>query len=99
MAYILSGFARRMCDAGNRDTNSMKNVDTRVSNVGAWCRIGGGQGALSRAYEETGVACIPSKQPDYSGSVRESNVVRLMSEPRNREVETDLPETAKAAES
>jgi len=35
--------------------------------VGAWCRIGGGQGALSQAHKETGVACIPSKQPDYNG--------------------------------
>jgi hypothetical protein len=77
----------------------MKNVDTRASNVGTWRRIGGGQGALSEAYEKTGVACIPGKQPDYSGSVRESNVVRLMSKFWNREVEMDLPETAKAAES
>lgn len=67
--------------------------------MGAWRGIGGGQGALSKAFKETGVACIPGKQPDYSGSVRESNVVRLMSKSRNREVEMDRPEAAKAAKS
>jgi len=67
--------------------------------VGAWRGIGGGQGALSKAFKKTGVACIPGKQSDYSGSVRESNVVRPMSQSRNREVEMDLPETAKAVES
>jgi len=91
-----------MNGAGNRDTNSRKNVDpreksdsrrrkpTRSKDVGAWRGIGGGQGALSQAYEETGVACRPSKQPDYDGLARESDVVRLMSELRNREVEMDL---------
>jgi hypothetical protein len=29
LAYTSSGFVRRMGDAGNRDTNSMKNVDAR----------------------------------------------------------------------
>jgi len=78
VAYTSSGFVRRMNDARNRDTNSKKHVDTRewevvaprggtTEDVGAWRRIGGGQGALSRAYKETGVACIPGKQPDYSG--------------------------------
>jgi len=69
-----------MNDAGNRDTNSMKRVDPRKKSnrartqvkerkqdVGAWRGIGGGQGALSEAYKKTGVACIPGKQPDYSG--------------------------------
>jgi hypothetical protein len=36
--------------------------------VGTWCWIGGGQGALSHARKETGVACRPSKQLDYSSS-------------------------------
>jgi len=61
-----------MNDAGTRDTHSGKNVGpqkkTRNGCVGAWCWIGGGQGALSQAHKETGVACRPSKQPDYSGS-------------------------------
>jgi len=62
--------------------------------MGAWRRIGGGQGALSQACKETGVACRPSKQPDYSGSVRESNVVRLTSQLRDREVEMDRTESS-----
>jgi len=68
----------------------------RRTHEGAWRGIGGGQGALSKAYKRTGVACRPSKQPDYSGSVRESNVVRLIPQFGNREVEMDLPETVKA---
>lgn len=67
VAHTASGFVRRMSDAGNRDTHSVKNVEHQKTTVGAWCRIGGGQGALSHAHKETGVACRPSKQPDYSG--------------------------------
>jgi hypothetical protein len=90
MAYSGSGIVRRTLDAGNRETNSRKDVQhQRGKQVGAWRRIGGGQGALSQARKETGVACRPSKQPDYSGLARESNVVRLMSKSGNREVETD----------
>jgi len=53
-------------DAGNRETHSVKNVETCKKNVGAWCWIGGCQGALSQACKETGVACIPCKRLDYS---------------------------------
>jgi len=76
-------------DAGIRETHSGKNVETGTKNVGAWCWIGGGQGALSQARKETGVACRPSKQLDHSSSARESNVVRLMSELPNRKMEAD----------
>jgi len=53
-------------DAGIRETHSGKNVETGTKNVGAWCWIGGGQGALSQARKETGVACRPCKRLDYS---------------------------------
>jgi len=67
-----------------------ENVETYEKDVGAWCWIGGGQGALSQARKETGVACRPSKQLDHSSSARESNVVRLMSELPNRKMEADF---------
>jgi len=75
VAYTAGGLVRRKLDAGNRDTNSGKNEERRrKSSVGAWCRIGGGQGALSQAHKETGVACKPSKPLDYSNAARESIV-------------------------
>jgi len=72
-------------DAGNRETHSVKNVETCKKNVGAWCWIGGGQGALSQACKETGVACRPGKRLDYnnlserkhcSGSCQSSAIAR-----------------------
>jgi hypothetical protein len=91
LAYTAGGLVRRKLKAGNRETHSGKNQEQRQTiRVGAWCWIGGGQGALSQARKETGVACRPSKQLDYSSFVRENNVVRLISQPRNRKREADL---------
>jgi hypothetical protein len=47
-------------------------------------------GGTVSAHKEAGVACRPSKQLDYSSSVRENIVVRLISESRNRKMEADL---------
>jgi len=42
--------SREECtDAGNRNTNSRKCIEHQNVDVGAWRRIGGGQGALSQA--------------------------------------------------
>jgi len=60
--------AGEIVKARTRETNPKKALKEHKSYVGAWCRIGGGQGALSQAREETGVACRPSKQLDYSSS-------------------------------
>jgi len=46
-------------------------------------------GGTVSAHQEAGVACRPSKQLDHSSSVRENNVVRLISESRNRKMEAD----------
>jgi len=65
------GESRNELDETRRHQRQSYLAETQVEawkrDVGAWRRIGGGQGALSQAYKETGVACIPGKQPDYSG--------------------------------
>jgi len=89
-AYKPGGLARRMSDAGTEKRTREKRRRPSVKFVGAWCWIGGGQGALSQAHKETGVACKPSKPLDDSNEARESTVVRLISELRNRKMEADL---------
>jgi len=60
--------AGEIVKARMRETNPRKAEKEHKTDVGAWCWIGGGQGALSHARKETGVACRPSKQLDYSSS-------------------------------
>jgi len=73
-------------------------VEICENDVGAWCWIGGGQGALSQACKETGVACRPSKQLNHNSFARESNVVRLMSKPLNRKMGVDSKGAGKSRE-